>query len=241
MKGDRKVNIILFSFSLLLGFMVITQFNQHVESYNFVTLRTIQVTKNEISNISNEMEDLKLIIRKKQEEVKRINNKDDSSNAYDILNEELTKTKAAACLTDMEGPGIIINMQDNQDSEIVGDDIEDDVIHDSDILEILNDLRVAGAEAISINGQRIIPKSEIKCGGPIIKINGKSLATPFVIKAIGNPKILYAAINASGTYGYILKNLYKISVETSIEDSIKIPAYSGSFNFRYAKPIKEGD
>lgn len=241
MKGDKKVNIILFSFSLLLGFMIITQFNQNVENYNFVTLRTIQVTKNEIANISNELEDLSSIIEEKQEEVKRINNTDDNSNAYDMLNKELSKTKAASGFTDMEGPGIIIVMQDNQDSEIVGYDIDDDVIHDIDILNILNDLRIAGAEAISINGQRIIPMSEIKCGGPIIRINGKSLATPFVIKAIGNPKTLYAAINASGTYGYILKNLYKISLETSVEDNIKISTYSGNFNFRYAKPIKEGD
>lgn len=237
----RKVDVILLLFSVLLGFMVVTQLNQDLESYNFVTLRTIQVSKNEISNISSDMEDLELLIGEKKEEIKRITNTKDEDSAYSILNEELNKTKVASGLSDMEGPGIVIMMQDNQDAEIVGYDINDDVIHDIDILNILNDLRIAGAEVISINGQRIMSMSEIKCGGPIIKINGKSLATPFLIKAIGNPKTLYASVNAPGTYGYILKNLYKINIETNIEDRIKISAYTGNFVFKYANPIKEGD
>lgn len=237
----RKVDVILLLFSVLLGFMVVTQLNQDLESYNFVTLRTIQVSKNEISNISSDMEDLELLIGEKKEEIKRITNTKDEDSAYSILNEELNKTKVASGLSDMEGPGIVIMMQDNQDAEIVGYDINDDVIHDIDILNILNDLRIAGAEVISINGQRIMSMSEIKCGGPIIKINGKSLATPFLIKAIGNPKTLYASVNAPGTYGYILKNLYQINIETNIEDRIKISAYTGNFVFKYANPIKEGD
>ncbi len=65
----------------------------------------------------------------------------------------------------MEGPGISIKMYDNPDSQIVGLDINDDVIHDVDILNILNDLKIAGAEAISINGERVVSNSEIKCGG----------------------------------------------------------------------------
>ena len=241
MEKRRKVNVILLTFSILLGFMVIIQLNQNVESYNFVTLRTIQVSKNEIASITKEKEDLESLIKEKEEEIKRIENIKDRDSVYSILNEELDKSKAASGFSDMEGPGIVIMMQDNQAAEIVGYDINDDVIHDIDILNILNNLREAGAEAISINGQRIMPMSEIKCGGPTIKINGRSLATPFLIKAIGNPKTLYASINAPGTYGYKLKHLYEINVETNIEDKIKISAYSGKFNFRYANPIKEGD
>lgn len=241
MEKVKKVNIILLTFSILLGFMVIIQLKQNVESYNLVTLRTIQVSKNEIANITKEIEDIGILIEEKKDEIKRIEDTKDESSAYSILNEELYKTKIASGFCDMEGPGIVIVMQDNQAAEIVGFDINDDLIHDIDILNILNDLRIAGAEAISINGQRIMPMSEIKCGGPNIKINGKSLATPFVIKAIGNPKTLYASVNAPSTYGYKLKNLYQINIETSIEDKIKISSYSGNFIFRNANPIKEGD
>jgi len=106
---------------------------------------------------------------------------------------------------------------------------------------IINDLRAAGAEAISINNQRVLSTSEIKCGGPIIRINGRSVGSPFYIKAIGDPKLLSAAINAPNTYGYALKTIDQIVIETTVEDNIVIPAYNGDFDFKYAKPVKEGD
>ncbi|MCR2042888.1 DUF881 domain-containing protein [Anaerosalibacter massiliensis] len=243
MKKISKFNSILFVFSILLGFLIVTQMKQNVESYNLVTLKSIQVTKNEINNAHDEIKEMKSLIEIKKGELKKIEKIKGNSNEniHDVLIEGVEETKAIAGLTDMEGPGIVIKMQDNQDTEIKGVEISDDVIHDMDILMILNDLRVAGAEAISINGQRVMPMSEIKCGGPIVKINGKSLGTPFIIKAIGDPKLLYAAVNAPGTHGYEIKNFNKINVKSNMEDNVFIPGYSGRFKFKHAKPIKEGD
>lgn len=242
MNISKKANAILLFFSIFLGFIIVIQMKQHVESYNLVTLRSIQMTKVEISNTTKEIEEMKVIIEDKKEELERLQDiSKGDKNIYEVLNEELINTKVTSGFSDMEGPGIVVKMKDSQSIEIPSSDINDKVIHDVDIQNILNDLRVGGAEAISINGQRIMPMSEIKCGGPIIKINGNSLGAPFVIKAIGNPKQLYAAINAPGTYGYALKNFYKIYIETTVEDKINIPAYSGDFNFNYAKPIKEGE
>ena len=56
------------------------------------------------------------------------------------------------------------------------------------MLRIVNELRAAGAEAISINDQRLIGTSEIRCSGPTITVNGKIFAPPFIIKAIGDTK-----------------------------------------------------
>jgi uncharacterized protein YlxW (UPF0749 family) len=171
-----------------------------VEDYTLVSINNIQLTKNQINNVNDEIEQMKALIDKKNEGLVKLKNLDkNDENIYDLITEELSKTKAAAGYMDMEGPGIVIKMEDNQDSEIVGADINDDVIHSIDILNVLNDLRVAGAEAISINGQRVLQVSEIKCGGPIIKVNGKSVGSPFIIKAIGDPKLLYASINAASS------------------------------------------
>lgn len=243
MKKNNSTNIILFVFSILLGFFIVTQIKQDVGSYNLVTLKYIQVTKNEIDSTYDEIDEIKLLIENRKEELKKVENvkENDEENIHDLLTEGTEATKVVAGFTDMEGPGIVIEMQDNQSEEIVGVEISDDVIHDMDILMILNNLRVAGAEAISINGQRVMPMSEIKCGGPIVKINGKSLGTPFVIKAIGDPKLLYAAVNAPGTHGYELKNFNKIIMSSEMKDDIYISGYSGRFKFKYAKPIKEGD
>jgi uncharacterized protein YlxW (UPF0749 family) len=74
------------------------------------------------------------------------------------------------------------------------------VIHDADILNIVNELRAAGAEAISINDERVTATSNIRCGGPTINIDGKRHAVPFVIKAIGNPRTLEAGATAPSGY-----------------------------------------
>lgn len=242
MKKKTKANFTLIFFSLLLGIFISIQFKQKNEPFNPVTLRSIQVTKTEIDRINSEVDEMIELLKNKEEELAKFEElADESDSVHEILIDELDKTKVAAGFEEVEGTGIIIKMEDSDDTELPGLDINDYVIHDIDVLNILNDLRVAGAEAISINGQRIMSVSGIKCGGPIIRVNGKSVGTPFVIKAIGDPKLLYAAVNAPGTYGYIQKNVYKKVIDIAMEDNVVIPAYSGRFTFKYANPVEEGD
>jgi uncharacterized protein YlxW (UPF0749 family) len=169
------------------------------------------------------------------------NSAKENRDIIDLLNDELDRTKLIAGFVSVKGPGIIVKMADNMSEEAAGQELDLDIIHDADVLRIINDLKEAGAEAISINGQRVLSISEIKCGGPIIRINGKSVGTPIYIKAIGDPKLLNAAINAPNTYGYALKNIDQLVIETQVSDEIVIPAYIGSIEFKYAKPIEEGD
>lgn len=235
-------NLVLTLFCVILGIFIATQMKLKVESYAPVTIKSLQVTKNEIKNINNEIAELNKAIIQKQEELEmleRISKGDE--NIIDILTADLIYNMNSSGYTAVEGPGIVITMYDNPNEQIMGFDINDDVIHDVDILNILNDLRISGAEAISINDERVVSTSEIKCGGPIIKINDKSLGTPFVIKAIGDPKLLMAAVNAPGTYGDTLKSVYYIGFEPTIEDRIRIPGYTGRFIFNYAKQKGEGD
>jgi len=218
------------------------QFKLNIPTLTPVTLKSIQMTKNEIIALNNEIEDLNKLLQEKEEQInilEKITSGDE--NIIDVLNNELKKYKNLAGFLEVEGPGIIIMMQDNMAEGAFGEEFELDIIHDIDVLRIINDLRGAGAEAISVNGQRVLAISEIKCGGPIIRVNGKSLGAPFVIKAIGDPKLLTAAINAPTTYGYALKHIDQVYIESTTKDNIKIPAYNGRFNFRYAKPIREGD
>lgn len=239
-KSNPKIIITLFS--VLLGIFLSVQMKMRVESYAPVTIKSIQSIKAEIDLTTNEIAELEEIIKNKESELEILENiSRDGENITDILSLDLIITKSNSGRTDVQGPGIIITMYDNMDSQIIGYDINDDIVHDVDILNILNDLRYAGAEAISINDQRVVSTSEIQCNGPVMRINGKSLGTPFVIKAIGDPKVLMASVNAPGTYGDTLKTVYFIGFEPHIEDKIIIPAYKGNFRFNYAKQVGEGD
>lgn len=241
MKRDNP-KVILTLFSVIVGIFIATQIKMKLEIYAPATLKSLQTTKAEILAINNEISELNKTIKIKEEELRVLENiaKGDD-NIIDILLQDIKNNKLHSGQTSLKGPGIVITMYDNPEERTMGFDLNDDVIHDSDILNILNDLRIAGAEAISINGERVLSTSEIKCGGPIIRINGRSSGTPFVIKAIGDPKLLYASVIAPGTNGDILKNVYQIGFEATLEDSVVVPAYTRAFNFRYAKPLGKGD
>jgi uncharacterized protein YlxW (UPF0749 family) len=109
------------------------------------------------------------------------------------------------------------------------------------LLEVVNELNAAGAEAISINGQRFISTTEIReTGGVHININTVSYAPPFEFKAIGDPKTLEAALRLREG---IVERLEANGVVVTItqEQLVKIERYNGVIEKKYAKVIKEGE
>ena len=149
--------------------------------------------------------------------------------------EQITKGNKILGFSEVTGPGVTLTLSDSKmttNSALVGD-INDYLVHDMDVLSVINELKNAGAEAISINDQRIVPTTSIVCGGNIITINGERVGAPFIIKAIGLPEQL-AALSRPGGYLSILKD-YGIGTDLKREESITIPKYSGIINFQYAK------
>ena len=144
---------------------------------------------------------------------------------------QLTQLQIRAGLTALEGPGITVTLDDNRNI-LIGDNPNRYVIHYENLLNIVNDLRNAGAEAISINGQRIVVSSEIRCVGNVILINTTRLAPPFEISAIGDPTALAEAIDYSTTYQQLQLSGFPVTCKaTDIHSTdIKIPAYTGSFS-----------
>ena len=140
-------------------------------------------------------------------------------------------------LTDVKGPGVTITLTDSKiDPETVFNP-NALLLHDMDILSIVNELRNTGAEAISINDQRVITTTSIKCGGAIININGERIGAPFIIKAIGLPENL-ANLDRPGGYLDNLRDKYQIGAELKKSNNITIPKYSGVINYKYAQTIK---
>ncbi|MDX9917629.1 MAG: DUF881 domain-containing protein [Gudongella sp.] len=237
---NPKVTIGLFS--LIIGVLIASQMKLKVDLITPVTIQSIVAQKNELSSLRNQIDELEKNIEQKERELELLESIDrGEANIYDIIREDLSKNKASSGYTGLKGPGVKIVMFDNIDLEELSFGFNDDIIHDVDIMNIINDLKVAGAEAISINDERVMSYSEIKCGGPIIRINGKSIGTPFIIRAIGDPQLLMAAVNAPGTYGETLRTVFGIGLQPYAEDEVSIPAYSGDFAFSYAEPLEEGE
>lgn len=156
---------------------------------------------------------------------------------------DLAKTEAFAGLTDLEGPGIIVELKDsgNTQSGVVNGFVMDKnfgIVHDDQLLMFLNELRASGAEALSVNDERIIATSEIRCAGPTVSVNNTKKGAPFVIRAIGDPDTLESALRISG--GAIDQvGLYGIEVTIKRSNTIKIGKYNGATGFKYASAASD--
>lgn len=149
-----------------------------------------------------------------------------------LLDEELNQTNMLVGKTDVTGEGVIISLIDNENKQI----------EDTDLLSLINELKLAGAEAISINDKRIVNMTEIVMVNDTILINEERVTSPYTVKAIGNQKYLSSALSLKNS-GYIDKytSLGK-TINMSLEKNIKILEYNSNNNlmeFRYAKEVRE--
>lgn len=143
-------------------------------------------------------------------------------------------------LTKLQGQGVEVTLKDdpNATPETVGvfEDISNHIVHYYDVMYIVNELKNAGAEAISVNGQRIVNTTSITCVGNVIKVNDEKVGSPFVIKAIGFPEMLASSLTKGGGYlqyinGYIVTDVKKL-------DKVQIPKYTGAFQSKYMKTVQ---
>ncbi len=156
------------------------------------------------------------------------------------VKEELKNLRYQAGLSVVEGPGIVVTLNDSKQKAKLGDNQNLYVVHDEDLLRVINELRAAGAEAIAINEQRLISRSEIRCAGPTVTVNGKMFGPPFVIKAIGDPQLLAGALQLRGGVADTLR-YWGIELDIEHVNNVQLPAYSGLISTDFAKPVKEAN
>jgi uncharacterized protein YlxW (UPF0749 family) len=162
------------------------------------------------------------------------------SAAIASLNRELERLRLLAGLSAVRGPGVTVTMDDSTRPKSRSEDPNVYLIHDDDLLKVVNELRAAGAEAISINGQRLTSVSEIRCAGPTISINGTRVAPPIVISAIGDPHTLEGSLKLRGGVVDQL-SLWGIEVKVRRETDVLVPAFDRALHWQYARPEAEGN
>jgi uncharacterized protein YlxW (UPF0749 family) len=166
----------------------------------------------------------------------KISNFRQTDQALADLQEEVNEAHMAAGLIPIEGPGIVLTLNDSPLNFQAGENANAYIIHDRDLLFIVNELKASGAEAISINGKRITAMSEIRCAGTTILVNWDKIAPPFEIKVVGNPDMLESGLLMRGGYLEQLKVL-GMQIQLQKMENVEIPAYTGSFKFDYGAPV----
>jgi uncharacterized protein YlxW (UPF0749 family) len=178
--------------SAVLGFMMVASWLTKENRNSIYPL----LSPNQRGSISEGSIDL-LQYQKLQLEVDRLQKRattlekaiSDRNTGSSALNEQLQDAKMFAGLTELEGPGIKVTLKDNPKAGLMPEDR--DLVHDIDLLRVTNELFASGAEAVSINGQRLVGNSSIRCAGTTILVDGVRVASPFIISAIGKDDVLY--------------------------------------------------
>ena len=186
--------------------------------------------KEKYDNTYSELEDAQAELERVRQEATQ---NDSTAEAKEA---ELKENNMLLGNTDVVGDGVEIFLQDATSADNILD-LNKAVIHYSDLLSIVNELNNAGAEAIEINGQRIIGTSAITCEGNIIKINGEIIGSPFYIRAIGSQNLLYGALSRVGSYLDAIRNDGNTATITKVDD-ITISKYSGVIKSEYLSEDK---
>jgi len=185
--------------SLLLGVMIsLAWINQKTQAERSEQLppdirrRYIEgrIDLNELTKLSEE------VSRLREENTKLQNAMADNSKQSKVLNESLQEVKMFSGLTDVEGPGLTITLRDSEDES--SGMPEDRIIHDGDVLRTVNELWASGAEAIEVNGHRIVMNTSFRCVGPVIHVEGVPIAAPVMVRVIGDTKTLEGAMKLPG-------------------------------------------
>ena len=135
----------------------------------------------------------------------------------------------------LEGPGVEVVIDDSAKPLAKGENPNIAIVHNEDLLKIVNELRAAGAEALSVNDQRLVEASEISCAGPTILVNKSRVVPPFVISAIGDADTMMAALKLRGGVVEGLQ-FYGIQVNITKKPNVLVPMYRGGTAYKYAKP-----
>lgn len=124
------------------------------------------------------------------------------------IEKEIEDNEKIIGTTNVEGEGIIINILDGKD-----------LIHQEDLIILIDELKNSGSQAISVNEQRITNTTYLYCDGTVILIDGVKIGNPFTIKAIGDKETLYGALTRNKGY---IETLTRDGLEINIEQSDKI-------------------
>lgn len=235
-------HVMLFLFCIMVGLLISIQSRIINGSFLYISPKVIQEYQTSIKSEEVEMEQISELIKNKKVQLKEYNTMTGASDGFSqSLKEELEMLRLLSGFTDVQGEGVIVTLDDGTRELLEGEEPSDVIVHDMDILKIINDLKVAGAEAISINGQRFISNTEINCSGHSVRINNQFFAQPFIIKAIGDPKLLESALTAPTTYGALLRDYYGLILDVDKSINIKIIKYGEEVDYKYLKNLEEGE
>lgn len=236
--AKTRLPLAMTAISVLLGFMMAVQYRMTQQANRQVEMLTAnpdtRQAMDELKAVQSTNKQLAAQLSSLEQQLVQYEQKSAAMN--ENLHKELERARIFAGTVPVQGPGIQLTLADSDPNQVPnsGDGSKEvpRIIHDSDINRVVNELFLAGAEAIAINDIRLSTTRSIICVGPVVKINDQTTTVPLKIEAIGNAQQLIAALTMrGGVLDYLRGPERQLTVIPPKEvPLLKLPAYTGNFN-----------
>ncbi len=241
--NDRIYRPALVVVVVVLGFLVAVSFNT---TSRLVTARPQRVSDlvsvvRDMESQRAELQDRYSELREKMDTLER--NAAEDSGVRSSFTQELERVRQSAGLSAVVGPGVKIVLADAHEVD-PDNDPNDYLIHDSDLTAVVNALFAGGAEAIDVNGERLVSTTPIRCAGTTILVNSARLGSPYTISAIGDSGALESFALSDPVASLVFgpyKTQYGLEASISRVDELRVAAYRGSMRPRFASATPGGE
>jgi Uncharacterized protein conserved in bacteria len=210
-------NIAITMVCILLGIMLALQYKSinYNQSMSDLQYKRLDELKDDLIKLQTQKTELQDKLKELEEENQTYANAKAGDSAYaQQIQKNLQNARMFAGLEDVKGKGVIVTLEDNEYIQVA----------DTDILNVVNELRASGAQAVAVNDERIVAMSEIRSAGRYIMVNGKQMVSPYVIKAISDPDKLERSLRLIGGVIESLEEL-QIKVDLKQSDDIRISKF----------------
>ncbi len=222
---------------LVLGFLIATQLRSEVPRARYASNERIPLVDT-ANGLQAQQDQLKLRLLELRAQIQTLESQGQGSAAVaKDLDARLRQARIAAGLTALQGSGLVLQLSDSTKPVPPGDNATDYAVSASDIRAIVDELWLAGAEAIAINGERVVSSTAVIDIGGTVLVNAAYLAPPYQISAIGPPD-LFDAVNGSASFrDFVRARVETFGIDVSFAElkDLSIPAYAGTIDLRYAR------
>ena len=229
-------NAALLVASIVLGFLLTIQFRS-TEARLPTREQSRLASTDTVLRLEDEQRQLKERIGQLRAQIALLQRATDAAAPVPVT-ANLDQQKLLAGLIAVHGPGIMVTLDDSTKAAPPTDDLNNYIIHDYELRDVVSLLWLAGAEAIAINGERLVNVSSVYCVGSTILVNDTRLSPPYDVRAIGDPTRLEQVMQDAKNLAKLRSRVkaYGIQFRVAQQKDVVVPAYSGNLDIRYARP-----
>jgi uncharacterized protein YlxW (UPF0749 family) len=154
----------------------------------------------------------------------------------------LERLEAAAGIEALAGPGVVVELMDSPRVPTSAAEEADLRIQDTDLRQVVNALWQAGAEAVAVNGQRVVSTTAIRRAGGVVLVNYRAVASPYRVVALGAAEALEDGLHRAGIVRQfeVWREVYGLVLTVRPADHLVTPGLPASPKVRWGGPAEGG-